>query len=93
MKMVPETATAYNNMGSTYYNMGDYQKAKFYLEKSLAIRNEILDSRHPYIMITLSILKNVYQALGDSDALKETQRVLEDVFDFDEEKGLDAAVD
>lgn len=89
----PETATAYNNMGSTYYNMGDYQKAKFYLEKSLAIRNEILDSRHPYIMITLSILKNVYQALGDSDALKETQRVLEDVFDFDEEKGLDAAVD
>ena len=83
----PETATAYNNIGVTYYKRGDNQKAKYYLEKSLAIRKEILDSRHPYIKATLTILENVYEALGDIEALKETRRVLEDGFNYDEEKG------
>lgn len=78
----PEIATAYNNIGLTYHNLGDNTNARIYLEKSLAIRKRILSAKHPHLFITLSILLDVYSALGDEYAYTAANETLLTDFGF-----------
>ena len=43
----PDTATSYNNIGSIYYNQGDYAKALEYYQKALEIFEKVLGTDHP----------------------------------------------
>lgn len=55
-----ETATAYNNNGVAYHEMGDNENARVYLEKCLSIRKRILrmdDSGE--VIYRISMLINV----------------------------------
>jgi hypothetical protein len=39
-------ATSYNNLGNLFSNLGDYDKAREYLEKSLATRLKLFGEEH-----------------------------------------------
>ena len=43
----PDTAYSYNNIGSVYDNIGDYNKALEYYYKALKICEKILGKDHP----------------------------------------------
>ena len=61
----PDTATSYNNIGNTYYNIGDYNKALEYYELSLKIRKKILGEEHPDTAVSYNNIGNSYYNIGD----------------------------
>ena len=59
------TATSYNNVGAVYYNLGDYDNALDYFNKSLSIRLEVFGGHHPNVAQSYNNIGLVYANLGD----------------------------
>ncbi|MCP4937229.1 MAG: tetratricopeptide repeat protein, partial [bacterium] len=52
----PDTARSLNNLGALLQAQGDYDGAKPYLERALAIFEKLLGSDHPY---TIAVRNNL----------------------------------
>ncbi|CAF1533235.1 unnamed protein product, partial [Rotaria magnacalcarata] len=59
----PDLATAYNNIGGVYYNMGEYSKALPLLEKALGIWRMSLPPTHPNIQTAMDNIEEVKEKL------------------------------
>ena len=46
-----DAAHYYNNLGNVYYNLGHYEKAKEYYEKTLTIKLSALEPEHPDVCL------------------------------------------
>ena len=66
-------ATAYNNVGNTYYYLGDHQKALEYKLKDLAICEKVLPPEHPSLASSYNNVGSTYGALGDHKQALEYQ--------------------
>lgn len=58
-------ATAYNNVGLTYGNLGNHPKALEYNLKALAIKEKVLPPGHPGIAISYNNVGYTYCNMGD----------------------------
>ena len=74
----PALAAAYNNVGSTYGDLGDYNRALEYLLKALAIKEKMLPPNHPDLASSYNNVGVTYDDLGDhSKALEYNLKALE----------------
>ena len=62
-------AADYGNLGTVFQSLGQYDKAKEYLEKALAIRIQIGDKKGE--ASSYGNLGTVFQSLGQYDKAKE----------------------
>ena len=62
-------ATDYRNRGTVFHSLGQYDKAKEYLQKALIIRTEIGDRKGE--ATDYGNLGTVFQSLGQHDKAKE----------------------
>ena len=70
-------ATAYNNLGTTYGDLGDHRKALEYKLKDLAISEKVLPGDHPDLASSYSNVGCTYDDLGDhSKALEYKLKAL-----------------
>jgi len=70
-------ARAYNNVGSTYGDLGDHARALEYKKKALAIREKVLPPEHPDLAHSYNNVGNTYYALGNLEgALEYMQKAL-----------------
>jgi len=46
----PDLAISYNNIGTVYYDMGEYSKALSYFERTLIIFQNLLPSNNPHLL-------------------------------------------
>ena len=71
-------ATVYDNIGVTYKSMGNFKEALKYLKKSMAIREEILDPRHPDLVTSYSHMGDTYLSVGNfKNAIEYYKKVSE----------------
>jgi hypothetical protein len=61
----PSAATSYNNIGSVYYEKGDYENAFVEHRKALEIRLKMLGPDHPSTAESYKNIVGVYYAKGD----------------------------
>lgn len=61
------TSYIYNNIGICYFDLGRYQKALQYMQKSLQIKGQILPKDHPDLALALNNMATVYNILEDYD--------------------------
>jgi tetratricopeptide (TPR) repeat protein len=54
-----------NNLGTVYYQMGDYDEARPLLEDAMSTRRDALGNNHPHTMSTISNLGSVLMEIGD----------------------------
>ena len=59
------TATAYNNIGTTYKEQGKYPKALEYHFKALGIREKVLEKEHPDTAVSYNNIGLTYHSQGD----------------------------
>ena len=59
-----DLAQSYNNLGTVYSHLGQYNQAKEYFEKSLAIRKEIYGEHHGAVATSYNNPGTVYRELG-----------------------------
>lgn len=79
-----ELASSYNNVGTTYSDLGEYQQALEYQMKALRIYEQVLEPDHPHLATSYSNVGSTYGFLGDHQqglvyklkALKICERVL-----------------
>ena len=72
------TASAYNNIGTLYDYMGEYNLALECHKKSLRIRKEILEDNDPDISYSYNNIAEIYSKLGNnSRALELHEKALE----------------
>ena len=69
----PDPAAAFNNVGTTYGELGDHQRALEYQEKALAIRQELFGERHPDTAAAFNNVGLTHGALGDHQRALEYQ--------------------
>lgn len=60
-----EIAKSYNNLGSVYWQQGDYEKAFEYDSKALNIRKEVLGEEHPNTAESYNNIGSVYHKQGN----------------------------
>ena len=60
-----DTATTLNDLGSTYGELGDHQRALEYQEHALEIQRELFGEKYPDTATTLNNLGSTYRYLGD----------------------------
>jgi CHAT domain-containing protein/Tfp pilus assembly protein PilF len=61
----------YNNIANTYYQRGDFEKARLYYSNVINSMKEIIDERHPNLLIVNNNLAIIHYILGEySQALK-----------------------
>lgn len=60
-----ETANSYNNLGSVYWQQGEYEKALECDLKALVIREKVLGENHPVTAESYNNIGSVYQKQGD----------------------------
>ena len=58
-------ADVLNNLGTSYYSLGNYNKAIEYYKKALEIRINTLDENHPDVASSYNNLGAAYNGLGD----------------------------
>jgi len=68
---VPES---YNNLGNVYKSLGQYNKAKKYLEKALIISKKMFGEEHADVASSYNNLGDFYQNLGQYTEAKNTSR-------------------
>ena len=64
-------ATAYNNVGMTYGDLGEHSKALEYKLKDLAICEKVLPPEHPHLAISYGNVGTTYGDLGDHNKALE----------------------
>ncbi|CAF1399751.1 unnamed protein product [Adineta steineri] len=62
---VTEKAIYYQKLGHVHFNQGDYDKAIWYYEKSLHIREKTLPSNHSDLAILYNNIGGVYDSMGE----------------------------
>ena len=67
----PKLATAYNNLGSAYGDLGDHEKALEYQLKALEICEQVLPPTHPDLAHSYNNVGGVYGELGDREKALE----------------------
>ncbi|CAF1553179.1 unnamed protein product, partial [Adineta steineri] len=73
-----EKAHYYNQLGWVKDDQGDYEKAIWYYEKALEIREKTLASNHPLLATPYSNIGSVYKRMGEySKALSFYEKTLE----------------
>ena len=73
-----QLALAINNVGVTYGDLGDHNKALEYLKKALEIRKKVLPADHPDIAASYNNVGSTYGDLGDHrQALEYKKKALE----------------
>ena len=60
----PDVALGLSNLGTLFFNMGQYAKAEPLLQQSLKIREAKLGLDHPDVAQTLNQLANLYSNMG-----------------------------
>jgi tetratricopeptide (TPR) repeat protein len=74
----PNTATSYNNIGTTYHYLGNHPKALEYYFKDLAISEKVLGKEHPSTATSYNNIGGVYKSQGDyTKALEYLQKALD----------------
>ena len=63
----PSLALSYNNVGSTYGDLGDHGKALEYLLKALTIRERALPADHPLLVDSCGNIAVTYARLDNFD--------------------------
>ncbi|CAF1490325.1 unnamed protein product [Adineta steineri] len=72
-----EKALYYSQLGSVHYNQGDYEKAIWYYEQGLEIRQKTLPSNHPDLATSYNNIGTVYNSTGEnSKALSFSEKAL-----------------
>ena len=61
----PYLAISYNNIASTYYDIKDYKKAKYYFDKAVKICKIALPEDHPDLKNSLEWQKIINDALNN----------------------------
>ena len=61
----PDIATAYDNIGEVYKDLGDYKMAQVYQEKALRIRLCVFGENHPGVARSYRNVGYQYSLLGD----------------------------
>lgn len=61
----PGIAVLYNNIGTTYFHMGDYSSALEYANKSLTIRNTFLEKDHIDFAYNYTLISYIYLRQGN----------------------------
>ena len=64
-------ATSYDNLGTVYRDLGQYNEAKEYYEKALVIKKKIYGEEHASVAASYNNLGNVYRDLGQYNEAKE----------------------
>ncbi|CAF1278345.1 unnamed protein product [Adineta steineri] len=73
-----EKALYYNQLGYVKIDQGDYEKAIWYNEKALEIRQKTLPANHPSLATSYGNIGSVYDHMGEySKALSSHQKALE----------------
>ena len=73
----PDTATSWNNVGSTYGEMGQQPTALEYKEKALAIRRRVLGEEHPDTASSWNNVGSTYGTMGQyPKALEYVEKAL-----------------
>ncbi|CAF1222864.1 unnamed protein product [Adineta steineri] len=68
----------YTQLGLVHYNQGDYEKAVWYYEQGLKIRQKILPSNHPDVASSYNNISSVYEKTGEySKALASHEKARE----------------
>lgn len=74
----PDTATSYNNLGSSYWELGRREKSLEYQEKALEIREKTLGDNHPDTATSYNNVGRIYEDFGDNkEGLKYLEKALE----------------
>ena len=66
----PHVATSLNNLGIVCHDLGQYEQAKDFFQRSLVIRQAVYGSDHPDVAISLNNLGNVCDDLGQYEQAK-----------------------
>ena len=66
-----DVATSYNNIGSVYYQKGDYDKALEYLNKALTIQKAKLGEEHTDVATSYNNIGSLYSKKGNYDKALE----------------------
>ena len=64
-------ATTYDNLGIVHGNLGEFEQAKEYHERALAIRLEKLDAKHVDVATMYNNLGVIHRKLNDFEQAKE----------------------
>ena len=73
----PYVATAYDHLGTTYCELGDYEKALEYHNKALSIKIMVFGEGHPYLAKTYINICDAYLDEGNyAKALENAQNAL-----------------
>ena len=74
----PDTATSYNNLGGTYYSMGQNDKALEYYQKALDIEIQLFGEMHSATATSYNNIGGTYDSMGQNDkALEYYQKALD----------------
>ena len=72
-----QLATAYNNLGFTYGELGDHKKALEFQLKALEIRKAVLPENHPNLALSYNNVGSTYFDTGNlEEALRCTQQAV-----------------
>ncbi len=67
----PDTAISYNNIGSIYSSLGNYNSALEYYTKTLAIQKRIFGEDHPDTAMSYNNIGSIYDSLDNYDSALE----------------------
>ena len=65
------TATAYNNIGSCYFSLGNFEEAIKYLSKSLQMRIVLFGNKNSSTMNTFRNIEIAYKSISDKKKIEE----------------------
>ncbi len=71
MENHPSYATILNNLGTSFKNMGQYEKAVEYLQRCEKIRRQTLGENHPDYATTLNNLASSFKNMGQYEKAVE----------------------
>jgi len=85
VKKDPENGAFLDSLGWAYYKMGNYKKAKYYLEKAISLERDPEVEEHlgyTYMKLkeyekAISYFMKVYEKTGKKQLLKEVEKVKE----------------
>ena len=76
----PSLSACYHNLGSTFGDQGDYEKALNYIHRALASRLRVFDANHPNMGTLYNNLAAFYDELDQNDQAVEYYQKAVDIF-------------
>ena len=88
----PDVASSYINIGNTWGNKGEYDKALEYYEKCLTIRLKTLGGEHPDVASSYNNIGKCYDALNNKELALDYFIQSAEIRKSDPEAGINDAV-